>query len=307
MAAVRRILCATDFSAASAPAWAIARRLALATKAELFLLHVVPWIPVPLEGSFDPQTYQRLMDEGRKEALAGLDQLTRGEAASGLRVTARVEDGPAASRILAVADREGADLVVLGTHGRTGLNRLLVGSVAEQVVQLASHPVVTARPLPGPPGPPGRPIGRIVYPTDFSPASRRAWPWARALAEASGAEIDLLHVLLEVVPDRHVDPAFLARASEAIEEDARKSADQFLEGAGLPRERVHVHLVHGVEAEQIVHWAQARSADLVVMGTHGRTGLLRLALGSVTRRVLHAAPCPVLTVSSHAGEVPRPA
>ena len=85
-------------------------------------------------------------------------------------------------------------------------------------------------------------------------------------------------------------------SAEAIREDAQKSADQFLAICGFPRDRIHVHLAHGVEADQIAHLAQARGADLIVMGTHGRTGLLRLALGSVTRRVLHAAPRPVLTV-----------
>jgi len=135
-----------------------------------------------------------------------------------------------------------------------------------------------------------------MFPTAFSDAARRAWPWARALAEATGAEVDLLHVLLEAAPDKHLDPAFLARVAAAIREDAQKSADRFLADCGLPRDRIHLLLVHGVETDQIVHWAQARSADLIVMGTHGRTGLLRLTLGSVARRVLHTAPCPVLTV-----------
>jgi nucleotide-binding universal stress UspA family protein len=302
MTTLRRILCATDLSSASGPAWGFAQRLALATKADLLLLNVVPWLPVPLEGAFDPQTYQRLTDEGREEALTELDRLAHGDVDPSLRIVVRVEDGPAASRILAIAELEGADVVVLGTHGRTGLNRLFVGSVAEQVVQLAKCPVVTVRPLPEPEGRPARPLARLLYPTDFSPASRRAWPWARAIAEASGADVELVHVMIEVVPDRHMDPAMLARAAAAIREDAQRSADEFVADCGLPRERVAVHLAHGVEAEQVVHRAQARGADLIVMGTHGRTGLVRLALGSVTRRVLHTAPCAVLTVGPHVAE-----
>ena len=306
MTALKRILCGTDLSPASGPAWEFAQRLALATRAELLLLHVVPVIPVSMEGGFDPRTYQRLMKDGRMEAVAACDRLVASVVDRSLRVAVRTEDGPAAARILAVADSEGADLVVLGTHGRTGLSRLLVGSVAEHVVQLASCPVVTVRPLPGLAGSSGRPLARIMYPTDFSPASRKAWPWVKALAEVTGADVDLLHVLLEVVPDRHVDPAFLARAAEAIREDAQKSGDQFLAICGFPRDRIHVHLAHGVEADQIAHLAQARGADLIVMGTHGRTGLLRLALGSVTRRVLHAAPCPVLTVRNPEHEFVMP-
>lgn len=296
MTTLRRILCATDFSPASGPAWAFAQRLALGTGADLLLVHVVPWIAVPTEGAFDPQLYQRLAEEGRAEALAELARLAGNPVDPGLRVSVAAEDGPAASRILEAAEREGADLVVLGTHGRTGLNRLLVGSVAEQVVQLARRPVVTVRPLPGTEAAVRRPIGRILYPTDFSVAARRAWPVVRALAEASGAQVEVLHVVLDVVPERHVDPVFLARASEAIREEARRGAESFVAGCGLPRERVRLHVVHGVEAEQVVHQAQTLGADLIAMGTHGRTGILRLALGSVTRRVLHTAPCPVLTV-----------
>jgi nucleotide-binding universal stress UspA family protein len=159
---------------------------------------------------------------------------------------------------------------------------------------------VTVRPLPALPAPDAA-IRRIVYPTDFSPAARRAWSWARALAERTGADVDLVHVVLDVVPDRHVDPAFLARAAAAIRAEAEKSAEAFVAGCGLPAGRLSVHLVHGVEAEQIAHWAQARAADVIVMGTHGRTGVLRLALGSVARRVLHTAPCPVLTVGPEVG------
>jgi nucleotide-binding universal stress UspA family protein len=293
---VKRIVCATDFSAASGPAWGFAQRLALATKAELTLVHVVPWLPIPAEGGFDPNTYQRLIDEGRAEAQSELDGLARGAAPLGLRVTVRVQEGPAATRILAVAEDERADLLVVGTHGRTGLNRLLVGSVAEQLVQLSRRPVVTVRPLPLSEATRTRPVTRILYPTDFSTAAGHAWPWVRTLAEVTGADVELVHVMLAVVPDRHVDPTFLARASEVIRQDAEKSVEHFVASCGFPRERIHVHLVHGVEADQIVHIALARLADLIVMGTHGRTGLLRLALGSVTRRVVHSAPCPVLTI-----------
>jgi nucleotide-binding universal stress UspA family protein len=301
MATLQRILCATDFSPSAEPAWTFAQRLALAAKAELVVLHVVPWLPVPMEGAFDAKTYQRLAEEDLAAAQDRLAALAR-EVDPRIRAVARVEDGPAAARILAAAERDQVDLVVVGTHGRSGLNRVLVGSVAEQVVQLSPRPVVTVRPVAAPGTAPTRPVTRIVYPTDFSPAARRAWPWARRLAEATGAHVDILHILLEVVPDRHVDPAFLARAAEAIRAEAQKSADQFLAGCGLPADRVSVHLAHGVESEQIVHWAQGRQADLLVMGTHGRTGILRLALGSVARRVLHTAPCPMLTVGPEVKE-----
>jgi nucleotide-binding universal stress UspA family protein len=294
MVTLRRILCATDLSDASAPAWTFAQRVALAAQAELTLLHVVPLASIPMDAGLDAGTLQRLLDEERDLARARMGELVA-RAAPGLGAAAQLSEGPAASRILQIAEESGAALVVVGTHGRTGLNRLLVGSVAEQVVQLATCPVVTVRPTPELP-PADAPITRLLYPTDFSPAARQAWPWVRALAAATGAHVDLAHVLLEVVPDRHVDPAVLARTAAAMRAEGERNAAEFVQGCGLPAARVSVHLGHGVESEQIVNWAQALRADLIVMGTHGRTGLLRLALGSVARRVLHAAPCPVLTV-----------
>ena len=293
MPVLRRILCATDLSSASAPAWNFAQRLARPSGARLILLHVVPFVPVPIEGAIDAETYQRLVEDDRQNALEELDRLSR-SVADGAGADVRVEEGPPAPRILEAAEREGADLIVVGTHGRTGLDRLLVGSVAEHVVHLATRPVVTVRPTAG--GEPSGSLTRILYPTDFSETAERAWPWVKVLAEATGASVELLHVVREVVTDREVDPAILARAAELIRQDARRTADAFVERSGLPASRVTIHLAGGVEADQISHFAAARHADLVVMGTHGRTGFLRLALGSVARRVLHHAPCPVLTV-----------
>jgi nucleotide-binding universal stress UspA family protein len=174
-----------------------------------------------------------------------------------------------------------------------------MGSVAERVVQLATLPVITVRPLPDRVSP-EQPVARILFPTDFSDASRQAWPWARTLAEVTGADVDLVHIMLEVVPDRHMDPAFLASMATAIRVDAEKSVARFLASAGLPRERIHVHLLHGVEDAEIVRRARDGRADLIAMGTHGHTGVIRLALGSVARRLLHAAPCPVLTIGPRA-------
>jgi nucleotide-binding universal stress UspA family protein len=295
MPTLTRLLCATDLSPASGPAVEFAQRLAAVTRAELLLLNVVPPMPVPLEGGFDPGTYERLLEEQQAYARTGLEQLAERARQRGLGVTMHLEEGLPAPRILEAAERERADLVVVGTHGRTGLNRLLVGSVAEHVVQVSTRPVITVRPqLAGAAGP-ERPFGRILYPTDFSPAARRAWPWVRVLAERTDAQVEVLHVLLEVVPDHHLDPAFLAQAAARIRQDAEESMERFLADSGLPRARVRTQLGQGVEADAIVRAASA-GAELIVMGTHGRTGFLQLALGSVTRRVLHDAPCPVLTV-----------
>ena len=313
MTTIRQILCATDLSQASEPAWDEAQRLARLFGAELALLHVVPPLPIPLEGYFPPQMYQELVEGASREAQAALEGLLARMAEPRVKARARVEEGPAAQRILDVAREESADLVVVGTHGRTGFGRILLGSIADRVVRVAPCPVLTVRPRPAGAAPASA-ITRILYATDFSPSARVAWPWAVALAEASGAEVDLLHVTAQPVPDRHLSPELIGRMAQLLEEHGQTEAERFVqdwersrrapgtEPRGLTRDRIHVLIGRGVVPEQIVHWAQSRSANVIVMATHGWSGLLRWMLGSVAHQVLQTAPCPVLTVGPEGGE-----
>src|SRR5262249_40651549 len=212
---------------------------------------------------------------------------------------------------------ERADVVVLGTHGRTGLNRVLMGSVADRIVRAARCPVLTVRPQPEAPRPWSAGIARVLCTTDFSPAAAAAWPWAVAIAEAAGAELDLLHVTVQPVPDRSTPPALIGRMAKQLEEQAQAEAERFLQrwqqsrsapvspaAGGLTRERVHVLVGSGVVDEQVVHWAGARSADLIVMGTHGWSGVMHWMLGSVAHHVVQMAPCPVLTVGPEGWATP---
>ena len=300
MTTLRRILCATDLAPASQPAWEEAQRLAALLKAELRLLHVVPPVPVPLEGYFPPDLYQTLVEGGERDARERLDRLVVDRRDPSLAVTVQLDRGAPAARILAVAAEESADLVVMGTHGRTGLDRLVLGSVADRVIRTATCPVLTVRTRPAAPAP--KPLARICYATDFSPSARAAWPYAVALAEAAGADVDLLHVTPQPVADRHLSPEALGRMARLLREQGEAQVDQFLADSPLPPDRIHVAVRPGDPGEQILHWAQARTADLVVMGTHGWSGLLRWMLGSVAHHVIQLAPCPVLTVGPQGRE-----
>jgi nucleotide-binding universal stress UspA family protein len=139
-------------------------------------------------------------------------------------------------------------------------------------------------------------IRRICYATDFSPTARAAWPWVVAIASAARAEVDLVHVTFEPVPDRHLSPEAIGRMAQVFHDQGRVEAERFLERAALPRERVHVRLSHGVPGEQIVRRAREQAADLLVIGTHGWSGVVRWMLGSVAHHVIQTAPCPVLTI-----------
>jgi nucleotide-binding universal stress UspA family protein len=308
MTTIRSILCATDLSPASEAAWDEAQRLARLFDAEVVLLHVVPPVPIPIEGYFPPQMYQELVDGASREAQAGMEAWLGRMAEPRPKARARVEDGAAAQRIVDVARDEGSDLIVVGTHGRTGFGRILLGSIADRVVRVAPCPVLTVGPRAGARAAAPAGLARILYATDFSPSARAAWPWAVALAEAAGADVDFVHVTAQPVPDRHLTPELLGRMAQLLEEQGQAEAERFLEqwersrrGPGSPpprlsSDRVHVLIGHGVVGEQIAHWAETRSASVIVMGTHGWSGLVRWMLGSVAHQVLQLAPCPVLTV-----------
>jgi nucleotide-binding universal stress UspA family protein len=295
MTTIKRILYATDLSPISEPAWQEAREFGRLFDAEILLVHVVPLVMLPLEGYFPPQMYDELVQGARREAEAGFDRLLASVVGSGLKTRIRLEDGAPAERILAVANEEQADVVIVGTHGRAGLQRAILGSVADRLVRQAPCPVLTVEPTLGDKA--GGKIRRICYATDFSPTARAAWPWVVSIASAADAEIDLLHVTFPPVPDRHLSAETLGRIAQTLHEQGRLEVQGFLERSPFPDDRINVRLSHGDPGEQIVHQAQARSADLIVMGTHGRSGVVRWMLGSVAHHVIQAATCPVLTVA----------
>ncbi len=145
MTAITRILYPTDFSEPEAAALAPATTLARLFHAEVIPLHVVEPLPVPAEGYFPTGAWPAYMDETRREAVDQLDRLAGALKAEGVVATSRLAAGPVVSRILNAAKEESADLIAMGTHGRTGLSSVLLGSVADKVVRLATCPVLTVR------------------------------------------------------------------------------------------------------------------------------------------------------------------
>jgi nucleotide-binding universal stress UspA family protein len=310
MSPVQRILCGTDLSPASEPAWAEAQLLARLLGAEIVLLHVVSPLVIPPgvgpEVYVPPHLYQQLVDDADRDARERLARLCDRRAPSSAKVTTRVEHGMAADRILHVAAEDGADMCVLGTHGRTGLGRVLLGSVADRVVRLARCPVVTVRARPGVPVAMPDRLTRICYATDFSASAHAAWPWVLTLAEAARAEVDLVHVMPEVVAGREVPAALIGQTAEGFRAHGEAQARRLIDAGPLPAARAHPLILAGPPAAAIVRSAETRSADLIVMGTRGWSGLRRWMLGSVALHVIQAAPCAVLTVGPGAPEGEEP-
>ena len=141
--------------------------------------------------------------------------------------------------------------------------------------------------------------GTILHPTDFSPASRPAFTHALAVAREQDAELLLVHVLPTVMPmvgEGYMSPKTFDDLQRSMRAQAQKQLDRLLARAKAARVRARGLLYEGVAADAIVRAARAKHARQIVMGTHGRTGLTRLFMGSVAERVVGTAPCPVLTV-----------
>jgi nucleotide-binding universal stress UspA family protein len=146
MARIRRILHPSDFSSASRAAFRRALELARSSRAQLIIVHVIePTMPMVGEGYISPQTYAGLEASARAYARRGLDRLMKQARKAGVRVTSRVLEGSPHERIVRAARGLRSDLIVMGTHGRAGLARLILGSVAGRVVAMAHCPVMTVR------------------------------------------------------------------------------------------------------------------------------------------------------------------
>lgn len=182
-----------------------------------------------------------------------------------------------------------ADLVCMGTHGRTGLARMFFGSGAEHVVRTSPIPVLTV-----PPQYPPR-LDRVLVATDFSPPAKEATGWARTLAAACGAEVVLLHVVeldpetLATVPREVLAPA----VGEQIRDYLVERATRRLRTVAWEGERMEVRL--GAASSGVVQAAQELRVDVVCMGTRGCRGLAHLVLGSTAEYVLRRSHIPVLT------------
>jgi nucleotide-binding universal stress UspA family protein len=296
-----RILVPIDFSRPSLRAIPYALAISRQFGADVKLLHVTDVAqqqpPTLLTLPLVPQSQwgQRLMK--RLEALV-LKYRTDGKVSA---LEPRI--GTAYEEICAVARELKADLIVVATHGYTGYKRTLLGSVAERVVQHSHCPVLVVRQhLRHWNGaarlsiPTGFELTKILVPTDFSKCSQTAFEYGFQLARDFSAELRLVHVINpHVFPfgDKYtaLDPAELLRKTEEAAQKQMRSM------AAKSKVRYSVSLLHGSPATEICH-ATNEDVDLIVISTHGRTGLGHLLTGSVAEHVVRHAHCPVLVIPS---------
>lgn len=196
----------------------------------------------------------------------------------------------AADGILEEIYNNGYDMVVLGTHGRTGLKKWLYGSVAEKVVRLSPIPVLTVH------HPVKRfRVDRILVPVDFSEYSRKAVQAAEELRRVFQAQLHFLHV---IYPEFH--PAYYVAGIEslfALDKDLKtRSLEKLREFTGNINDGAVYTVLEGKPHEEIVNYAREQDVDLILMATRGLSGLEHLLIGSTTERVVRLAKMPVLTI-----------
>jgi len=298
MLEIKIILCPVDFSEFSIRAYHHALSLAEHYRAKLVAQHIVELSRYPyadyVASTGDYAEFCRVLRDGDKQQLQQfVRQHTHGEIRPELVVT----QGTAPDCILSFAQAQKADLIVMGTHGRRGYDRLVLGSVTNRVMRRTPCPVLAVC------RPPHEPmsadiaageecshahhLNRILFCTDFSENSEQALNYAISATTEYDAELTLLHVL-EDVPSP-------AKTEEAIA-TATRQLDKLIPPEGRKTVKVRMAVRVGKPYQQIIQLALETQVDLVVMGVRGRGALDLAVFGSTTYRVLQLGPCPVLAV-----------
>jgi nucleotide-binding universal stress UspA family protein len=300
MIEIRRILCPTDLSDIAPRAFDHAVALARFHQADIELAYVSePLLPGPVAPvSYPPWVVLDPAVRGRLRTA--LESLASPASALGIPVRIEVHEGRVVAEILERARTWPADVVVMGTHGRGGFERWVLGSVTEKVLRKAPCPVLTVPPPASGLHPDSSVLfRRIVCPVDFSGASLAALGYALKLAEESHAEITVLHVLewlVEDEPGARIAGFDVPEFRRYLEKDARDRLKKVVpEDAHYwcqPREEV----VGGRPWREVLRVAEEARADLVVMGVRGRNPVDLAVFGSTTQHVVRGAKCPVLVV-----------
>ncbi len=283
----RNILFATDFSPAAAHAIPHVKRITAHYDADLVTLYVRPPVVNPMT---PPGTWATGIEVAKDEDDRHREEVLHTFA--GIRTQVLIEEGGIQACLAAAIKNYNTDLVVIGTRGRNGLGKLLLGSVAEEIFRTISCPVLTVGPHSDPTREPSGELRQILYATDLSPEARGGVGYALSLAEEFQSRLILLHVIPGQEPGDLVSPA---NVKPALEELLRELVPADVEARYKPEFFVEC----GDPAEKILEFAHQRETDLVVLGVRpekGPDGAATHLPNAIAHKVVSHAECPVLTV-----------
>ena len=289
---LRSILCPIDFSDFSAAAYQHALSLAEYYKARIVALHIVELWKYPFADyaahEVDYAKFSRALNEGGEVQLRKFVDKYSGY---GIQPEVVVRQGNASDCTLWFAEKQNMEVIVMGTHGRRGFDRLVLGSTTDRVIRKAGCPVlVVSNPsqsavTTGPTG--EHQLSRILYCTDFSHNSEQARGYAISIAAEYNAELTLLHVA-EEAPD-------LTRAETTIAESTQ-GLDKLISETERKNLKVRSAVRFGKPYEEIVRYATEANTSLIIMTARGGDAVDRAVFGSTTYRVIQLGPCPVLAI-----------
>jgi nucleotide-binding universal stress UspA family protein len=297
-----RILVPLDGSARAELILSQVSRILRREDSEILLLRVVD-----APAAFSRVSLGAIWDLEREEAQKYVHNLARRFHDKGAKVHARVAEGAPADVILDTARKEGSTLIAMSTHGRSGLVRWALGSVTEKVARASTVPLLVVRSFRRsskgdlePATPEELPFRKILVPVDGSPTSMSILDPAAKFGQLYGSDMLVLHVETPYVPPSPILPGMevvlpsMVPPPTPTEKDpvTEKAAKRFVQ-AGLQATRL---TTVGEPASEILDLSVNRGMDLVALGTHGRSGLSRWAMGSVAERVLRSTEVPLLII-----------
>jgi len=282
---MKKILVPTDFSENAQGAIDFAANLARKTSAEIYLLHVIEndddYSGISTSGEWNSYVASETIEIPTmigllKITAARMKEIMNQPIFDGVTVYDNVEVGSAGVHINAAAAKHKADMIVMGTHGVTGITARLIGSTAEKVVQLADRPVITIRENCN-----SNPQ-KIVFATDFSSEADVVFGPVKEFAEIFNADVHLLTINTKEKFESYLE--------------SEKRVNDFRERHGVKGYPFSIYNDHSKEAG-ILHFAKDIKADMIAIGSHGRSGLARFFNRSISEDLVNHSFCPVLTVN----------
>jgi len=300
--AFTHVLYPTDLSEASLKALPCAAAIARGHQARLTVLHVVPTFEVISVPSGRIAAAHHIVNPPTQDDVRHeMERAVQEVPLHGLEVRFSAHAGDPVQVIADQAVSDSADLIVMGTHGRSGFERLLIGSVTEKVLRLAPCPVLAVPPHVSTPVAAEALFSRVLCPLDFSPASLQALRFAFVFARLAKGRVTVVHAC-EVADEPRLH-AYLGEVRRQALDIARDRLHALLADEPGTSGDVEPIVVLGRPSREILNIASQQVSDLIVMGAQGRGGVGLALVGSTTQDVIRAATCPVLVVRSAVASV----